>query len=114
MIFSAPMKKVLSVLLLATAASAKPVHAPLPPEAYTAKTIAIINHTGKQSVTDRAYEELQKWGRYTVVSDPAKADMAEQQEPFFSETERANLFRKSATKRCVDDFRKRIEETPQP
>jgi hypothetical protein len=24
---------------------------------------------------DSAYEELQKWGRYTVVSDPAKADM---------------------------------------
>jgi hypothetical protein len=151
-IFSAPMRKVLSVLLLATAASAKPVHAPLPPEAYTAKTIAIINHTGKQSVTDSAYEELQKWGRYTVVSDPAKADMVltvgvqvhstgatanmyggsttvtenkvadittsfylnGQQEPFFSETERANIFRKSATKRCVDDFRKRIEETPKP
>jgi hypothetical protein len=38
------------------------VHAPLPPEAYSAKTIAIVNHAGTQSATDRAYEELQKWG----------------------------------------------------
>jgi hypothetical protein len=36
-----------------------------------------------------------------------------QQEPFFSETERASLLRKSATKRCVDDFRKRLEEISQ-
>jgi hypothetical protein len=141
-IFSAAMRKVLSVLLLATAASAKPVHAPLPPEAYTAKTIAIINHTGKQSVTDSAYEELQKWGRYTVVSDPAKADMVltvgvqvhstgatantyggsttvtenkvadittsfylnGQQEPFFSETERANIFRSIVREPCLSSM----------
>ncbi|HEV8414188.1 MAG TPA: hypothetical protein VGQ49_11375 [Bryobacteraceae bacterium] len=124
------------------------VHAPLPPEAYSAKTIAIVNHTGTQAVTDRAYEELQKWGRFMVVSDPAQGDLVmvvglnsktigatgqsygstvqitqnrvydvttafflrAQQEPFFSETERASLFRKSVTKRCVDDFRKRLEE----
>ncbi len=132
-------------------ASAK-VHAPLPSGAYTAKTIAILNHTGTQSVTDRAYEELQKWGRFSVLSDPAKADIVlvigesqrsvgatsqtygyntyttvnrvdditisfflnSQPEPFFSETERVSIFRKSATKRCVDDFRKRIEKSEKP
>lgn len=131
--------------------SAAKVHAPLPPSVYTAKTIAIVNHTGTQSVTDRAYEELQKWGRFSTVADPTKADVVliiglsqhstgataqtygdntyiqqnrvvditvsfflnSQPEPFFSETERASLFRKSATKRCVDDFRKRIEERPE-
>ncbi len=38
----------------------------MPPEAYTAKTIAIVNHTNTQRVTDCAYQELQKWGRFTV------------------------------------------------
>jgi len=37
-----------------------------------------------------------------------------QGEPFFSETERASLFRKSATKRCIDDFKNRLEEQAQP
>ena len=54
---------------------AKPIHAPLPAAAYTAKTIAILNHTGKQLFLDRAYEELQKWGRFTIIEDASKADI---------------------------------------
>lgn len=61
------MKATLVVLLIASSALAKTVHAPLPPEAYTAKTIAIVNHTGTQKVTDKAYEELKKWGRFVLV-----------------------------------------------
>ncbi len=137
-----------ALLLISTSAFAATKHAPLPPEAYTAKTIAIVNHAGTQSVTDKAYEELQKWGRWTVLADASKADvvlvigiqrkitgavantygdstyvnsnsvvditagfyLGQQTEPFFSETERASLFRKSATKRCIDDLRKRMEE----
>jgi hypothetical protein len=124
----------------------------LPPEVYSAKTIAIVNHTGTQATADRAYDELQKWGRFAAVIDPDKADVVmvvsmsskkvgatgqtyggnvyvtdrrvvdvttafllhAEPEPFFSETERAVLFRRSATKRCVDDFRERLEETAKP
>jgi hypothetical protein len=147
----AAMRVIEAVILFASVGLfivAKPIHAPLPATAYTAKTIAIINHSGKQMFLDRAYDELQKWGRFALVQDATKADMvlviqiekhstgasaysygnstsvAEQrvldvttsfilngsQEPFFSETERAAPFRKSATKRCIDDFRKRLEE----
>jgi hypothetical protein len=136
------------LLALCLCTVAKPIHAPLPAAARTAKTIAIVNHTGKQLFLDRAYEELQKWGRFAIVEDTSKADIVlvieksqhsvgasaysygnstsvsedrvldvttsfilnGSNEPFFSETERAMAFRKSATKRCIDDFRKRLEE----
>ena len=131
------MKKLSLALLVAISAFAKPVHAPLPAEAYSAKTIAIVNHTGTQKVLDKAYEELTKWGRMKVVQNPDDADVVlvvevqkgshgatassygntttvdentvttittsfilrGQKEPFFSEQERAALFRKSATQR---------------
>ena len=143
------MKKSIALLLCASAAFAKPVHAPLPPEAYSAKTIAVVNHSGTQKVADKAYEELQKWARFTVVQNPDSADMVlvvevnvhsvgatasnygsttttvtenrvadittafilkGQKEPFFTETERANIFRKSATQRGIDDLKKRLDE----
>lgn len=145
------MKNRLALLLICIPAWAGGKHAPLPPEVYSAKTIAIVNHTGTQTVTDKAYQELEKWGRFQVISDPAKADIvlvigmqrtttgatantygnstyvnqnqvldiqsgfyiSQQAEPFFSESERASLFRKSATKRCVDDLQKRMEESEQ-
>jgi len=47
----------------------------------------------------------------TVVDITSGFYLGQQAEPFFSETERASLFRKSARKRCVDDLRKRLEET---
>jgi hypothetical protein len=138
----------LSILTIQCVAFAGKVYAPLPNEVYSAKTIAIVNHTGRQAVADRAFEELQKWGRFTVVPDVAQADVVmvvsvgsistgatghisgddvyvtenraylvttafflrTQQEPFFSETKRVALFRRSAAKRCIDDFRKRLGE----
>lgn len=146
------MRKTLAILLLSASAVAKTVHAPLPPEAYTAKTIAIVNHVGSQKLTDKAYEELQKWGHFTVVQDPASADVVlvltktrystgasayttgsntsitedsvtdvttsfilkGQTDPFFSETERASLLRKSATQRGIDELKKRLDEKPTP
>lgn len=147
------MRRILGVIAITCwGLVAKPVHAPLPSEVYKAKTIAIVNHTNHQSAADKAYAELQKWGRFIVVTDPGKADivlvigveshpvgatartyggvtrvtqtqatdvttaffLAGQQEPFFSEAERASLIGKSATKRCVDDFRKRLEEDNAP
>lgn len=148
------MVKVLVVVaaIAVCCANAKNIHAPLPPEVFTAKTVFIINHTGREEATDRAYQELLKWGRFAVVSDLGKANiilvvssqehslgataqtygnntyvrersaldvtvgffLPGHDEPFFSETERASLFQKSATKRCVDDLKKRIEETDHP
>ena len=63
------------VLTGCLAAKSQQVRAPLPPEVETAKTIAIVNHTGSQSYTDEAFDELQNWGRFLVVTDPSKADI---------------------------------------
>jgi hypothetical protein len=41
----------------------------------SAKTIYIDNSSGQARLTDRCYDELTKWGRFTIVSDPAKADV---------------------------------------
>ena len=144
------MKKLSLALLVAISAFAKPIHAPLPAEAYTAKTIAIVNHTGTQKVLDKAYEELTKWGRFKIVQNTDDSDIVlvvevernthgatassygntttvnentvttittsfilkGQKEPFFSEQERAALFRKSATQRGIDDLKKRLDEGP--
>lgn len=142
------MRKSLAVLLFSFPACAKTPHAPLPPEVYGAKTIAIVNHTGTQRVVDKAYQELTKWGKFKIIQNAADADMVlvvevnretrgaianttgttttvdetevvtittafilkGQTAPFFSEQERASLFRKSATQRGIDDLKKRIEE----
>jgi len=50
-------------------------HLPLPPVVFTAKTVFIDNQTGMAKLGDRAYEELQKWGRFQIVSDPKQADL---------------------------------------
>ena len=34
-----------------------------------------MNHSGTQKVTDKAYEELMKWGRFKVVQSADEADM---------------------------------------
>jgi hypothetical protein len=48
---------------------------PLQPTVLEAKTIYISNHTGNHALTARAITELKTWGRFTVVTDPAKADL---------------------------------------
>ena len=48
---------------------------PLPSIFSQAKTIAIVNDAGESSFADRAYDELQKWGRYKIISDPNQADL---------------------------------------
>ena len=51
------------------------VQMPLPPIFFEAKTLAIVNDSGEAEIGDRAYDELKKWGRYTIVSDPKEADL---------------------------------------
>ena len=64
----------LFLLLTALPFTAKDKHAPLPPQILSAKTIYIENH-GEAKIGDRAYEELQKWGRFKIVSSRESADI---------------------------------------
>lgn len=61
----------LSTILL----NAKDKHAPLPEAILSSKTVFIDNHAGRAEFADRCYDELTKWGKYAVVSDPQKADL---------------------------------------
>ena len=47
----------------------------MPPEAYTARTIAIVDDTGTEQAVDKAYEELTKWGKLKVIQSTPDADM---------------------------------------
>lgn len=64
------------VLMLAglTLAATK-VQASLPDKLVSAKTIYIENQTGKPDFSDEAYEELEKCGRFKVVTEKSKADL---------------------------------------
>jgi hypothetical protein len=56
--------------------SAAPKHMPLSPVLMQAKLIYIDNQTPDcPQCSDQAYEELKKWGRFQVVSDPKDADL---------------------------------------
>ena len=50
-------------------------HAPLSSKALTARTVYLDNKTGYEKFADRAYDELQKWGRFQVVDSVGKADL---------------------------------------
>jgi hypothetical protein len=69
------MKTVFAIVLLSATALAVAKHAPLPPQLIQAKTVYIQNDSGHANLADRCYEELTKWGRFKVVSDPKTADI---------------------------------------
>ena len=50
-------------------------HAPLPPALMSAKTLYIENNSGDAKLADRCYEELSKWARFKIVSDPKDGDV---------------------------------------
>lgn len=66
---------VLCVFLFSLSCFAKDTHAPLPDAVLQAKTVFISNQAGDARFADRCYDELQKWGRYKVVTDPKDADI---------------------------------------
>lgn len=51
------------------------LHAPLPAQVLTAKTIYIDNKSDRQALADMAYTQLIKWGKYKVVDSKQKADL---------------------------------------
>lgn len=74
------MKRAIAFLLLCFGftlfAPAAPKHMPLSTALMQAKLIYIDNQTPDcPQCSDQAYGELQKWGRFQVVSDPKDADL---------------------------------------
>lgn len=66
-----------SVLSISMSAAAKEhKYAPLPPKLLEAKKVCIVNQTGSTKVADKAYEELEKWGRFQVVPEQKDADVS--------------------------------------
>jgi hypothetical protein len=63
-------------LAMSTAAFAKGhKHTPLPAKVLSAKTVYLENKTGYEKFSDRAYDELEKWGRFRVVDSVKDADL---------------------------------------
>lgn len=48
---------------------------PLPAIFFNAKTIAIVNEAGEADYGDRAYDELKKWAKYSIIADAKEADL---------------------------------------
>lgn len=69
------MKKLVLAILVLFSVSAFAGHAPLPPELMQAKTVYIQNDGAPTSDLRVCTEELNKWGRFTVVSNPKDADV---------------------------------------
>src|ERR1700733_5766489 len=65
----------LILICFASTVHAKAKHAPLPDELLSAKTVYLVNDTGYQSALDTAYDQFQKWGRFTVVTKKEAADI---------------------------------------
>ena len=63
-----------SLLAFNTTAFAKDKkHLPLPSQVTDAKTVYIDNQSGIAAMGDKAYQQLEKWGRFQVVQDRKKA-----------------------------------------
>ncbi len=134
------MRKLLVALLICcpVLCIAKNQHAPLPTGVAGAKTVYIVNQTGEQNVTDGAYQEFTKWGRYSVTPNKDSADLVAvftRHEVLQDGTSRPRIgmdiylpknaqdavyeaspapvpFRTwaKAAKACVKDFQKRVQE----
>lgn len=63
------------VLCLSLAGFAFAQRKPFPRQVFTAKTVAILNHTHNDAVEEGALEGLKRWGKFTVVDDPDTADI---------------------------------------
>ncbi len=66
---------VLAFLLFCPILPAEGKHAPLPDAALQAKSLYLVNHTGKQSILDSAYNEFRKSGRFSIAETKESADL---------------------------------------
>src|SRR2546421_7991956 len=63
------------ILVLAFVTSSAQKHAPLPEKLVSARKVYLVNESGDVKVFDKVYQELQKWGRFTIVTSRGDADV---------------------------------------
>lgn len=66
---------VILVALSAAGGWAQRMIKPFPKEVFSAKTVAIVNNTHNEAVSDGAVEALKRWGHFTVIDDADLADI---------------------------------------
>jgi hypothetical protein len=71
------MRFTLSVLIIVLASVTSPAqkHAPLPEKLVSARTVYLVNESGDVKVFDKFFQELQKWGRFKIVTARGDADV---------------------------------------
>ncbi len=62
-------------ILAGTFSNAQTNVGPLPKPAFEARTVAIVNNTHNDAVSEGAVEALKRWGRLTIVDDSDTADI---------------------------------------
>jgi hypothetical protein len=70
--------RILMVMVLASAVCAFAGDsdlAPLPDKITDAKTVFLMNDTGKAGLGDGLYKQIKTWNRWQVVTDKEKADL---------------------------------------
>lgn len=50
-------------------------YAPLPDQIVSAKTVYLINETGKAKFGDAVYKQIKTWNRWQVITDKTQADL---------------------------------------
>jgi hypothetical protein len=50
-------------------------YAPLPDQIVIAKTVFLINETGKAKFGDAVYKQIKTWNRWQVITDKTQADL---------------------------------------
>jgi hypothetical protein len=60
-------------LLLGAASDEK--YAPLPDKIVQAKTVFLQNDSGEEKFGDNVFQELQKWGRWRILTNRSEADI---------------------------------------
>ncbi len=64
-----------ATILLIFAAAASAANSPLPYSIFSARTVYIDNQSGFAELTNVAYLELSRWGRFEPVESAKKADL---------------------------------------
>jgi len=57
------------------ATSGNDQHAPLPEQIVSAKTVFLMNETGKAKFGDAVYKQIKTWNRWQVVTSKSQADL---------------------------------------
>lgn len=57
------------------ATAANDQYAPLPDQIVNAKTVFLINETGKAKFGDAVYKQIKTWNRWQVITDKSQADL---------------------------------------